>query len=37
LQRCRRLKVLLPGDYFKDMHRKIVLTDFMKYDSPQDA
>lgn len=36
LQLARRIKVLLPSDYFRDMYRKVALTDFIRYDSPGD-
>lgn len=37
LKTCRRIKVLIPSEYFKDLHRKIILTDFMRYDSTHEA
>lgn len=36
LQLSKRLKVLLPSDYFRDLYRKVALTDFIRYDTPAD-
>lgn len=36
LQLSIRLKVLLPSDYFRDLYRKVSLTDFIRYDTSAD-